>query len=83
MSSQRVVRISEVELTLDQLVRAIRQLDPAARSEIAKALLETELDSELASLIGSLNRREPAEDITDADIVAEVKAVRKQRQREC
>ena len=83
MTSQRVVKIPEVELTLDQLVRAIRQLDSAARSEIAKALLDTELDAQMTSLIESLDRREPADDITDADIAAEVKAVRKRRQREC
>jgi len=39
MSSVKTVTIPEVELTLDQLVTAIRQLEPAARSEIARALV--------------------------------------------
>ena len=58
---------------------AIRQLEPAARSEIAKALMETELDARMAELIKSLANRPAADDVTDADIVSEVRAVREQR----
>jgi hypothetical protein len=79
MSSMRTVTIPEVELSLDQLVTAIRQLEPAARSEIAKALMETELDARMAELIKSLTSRPAADDVTDADIVSEVNAVRDQR----
>jgi len=57
MSSMRTVTIPKVELTLDQLVTAIRQLEPDARSEIAKALMETELDARMAELIKSLATR--------------------------
>jgi hypothetical protein len=77
------VTIPQVELTLDQLVAAIRQLEPNARSEIAKALMETEMDTRMAELIRHLANRSPADDITDADIVAEVKAVRGQRSGAC
>ena len=79
MSSMRTITIPEVELSLDQLVTAIRQLEPAARSEIAKALMETELDARMAELIKSLTSRPAADDVTDADIVTEVNAVREQR----
>ena len=79
MSSMRTITIPEVELSLDQLVTAIRQLEPAARSEIAKALMETELDARMAELIKSLTNRPAADDVTDADIVSEVNAVREQR----
>lgn len=79
MSSVRTVTIPKVELTLDQLLTAIRQLEPAARSEIARALVETEMDARLAELIKALSSRPPADDITDADIAAEVNAVRTQR----
>lgn len=79
MSSMRTITIPEVELSLDQLVTAIRQLEPAARSEIAKALIDTELDARMAELIQSLSSRPTADDVTDADIVTEVNAVRKQR----
>jgi hypothetical protein len=81
MSSMRTITIPEVELTLDQLVTVIRQLEPAARSEIAKALMETELDARMAGLIKSLASRPAADDVTDADIVSEVNAVREQRRR--
>jgi hypothetical protein len=77
------VTIPQVELTLDQLVAAIRQLEPNARSEIAKALMETEMDTRMAELIRHLANRSPADDITNADIVAEVQAVRDQRRRAC
>ena len=81
MTSMRTITIPEVELTLEQLVAAIRQLEPAARSEIAKALMETELDARMAELIESLASRPPADDVTDADIVSTVNAVRGQRRR--
>jgi hypothetical protein len=79
MSSMRTITIPEVELSLDQLVTAIRQLEPAARSEIARALMDTELDARMAELIKSLTSRPAADDVTDADIVTEVNAVREQR----
>jgi hypothetical protein len=81
--SVKTVRIPEVELTIEQLVAAIRQLEPEARSAIAGALMETELDDRMAALLKSLSSRPPADDITDEDIQAEVKAVREQRCRAC
>ena len=72
MSSTATVTIPEVRLTLDQLVAAIRQLDPDARSEITKALIDTELDARMAELIKSLASRPPADDIGDTDIVADL-----------
>jgi hypothetical protein len=81
MSSVRTIKIPGVALTLDQLVMAISQLEPAARSEVAKALMETELDARMAELIQSLASRPAADDVTDADIVSEVHAVREQRRR--
>lgn len=81
MASTTTVTIPQVELTLDQLVAAIRQLEPNARLEIAKALMETELDTRMAELIRRLANRPPTDDITDAEIVAEVNAVREQRRR--
>ena len=77
------VTIPKVELSVDQLVAAVRQLEPRERLEIAKALVETELDVRMAELIHRLASRPAADDISDADIVAEVNAVRKARRREC
>lgn len=81
MASMTTVTIPKVELSVDQLVAAVRQLEPKARLEIAKALVETELDVRMAELIHRLASRPAADDISDADIVAEVNAVRKQRRR--
>jgi hypothetical protein len=79
MPSITTVTIPQVELTLDQFVAAVRQLQPDARSEIAKVLMETEMDAGMAELISSLASRPPADDISDADIVSEVNVVRAQR----
>jgi hypothetical protein len=73
-----IVTIPNVELTLDQLLAAVRQLEPEARLQLARALLETELDGRMALLISRLARRPSVEDISDADIVAEVVSVRSQ-----
>ena len=81
MSSMTSVTVPKVELPLDQSVTAIRQLEPGARSVIAKALLETEMDARMAELIKSLSSRPSADDIADADIVAAVNAVRRKRRR--
>jgi hypothetical protein len=81
MASMTIVTIPKVELSMDQLVTAVRQLEPKARLEIAKALVETELDVRMAELIHRLASRPAADDISDADIVAEVNAVRKTRRR--
>jgi hypothetical protein len=83
MASMTTVTIPKVELSVDQLVAAVRQLEPRTRLEIAKALVETELDVRMAELIHRLASRPAADDISDADIVAEVNAVREQRRREC
>jgi len=79
MASMTTVTIPKVELSVDQLVAAVRQLEPRMRLEIAKALVETELDMRMAELIHRLASRPAADDISDADIVAEVNAVRKTR----
>lgn len=76
MSTSTTVTAPTVELTLDQLVAAVRQLEPEARSEIARVLMETELDGRMAALIESLARKQPADDVSDADIAREVRAVR-------
>lgn len=81
MTSTTTVTIPQVELTLDQLVEAIRRVEPNARSEIAKAMVDTELDTRMAELISRLANRPPADDIADTEIVAEVNAVRQQRRR--
>lgn len=78
MSSSPVI-VANVTLTLDQLLDAVRQLDEPARIRLARALLAADADAHLAALIGRLAAREPADDIGDAVINAEVDAARHHR----
>jgi len=77
----KTVTIPEVEITLDQLVMAVRQLEPAARSQLAKALVETEMDARMVELIESLANRPAADDVTDDEIRDEIHAVREHGRR--
>lgn len=61
------------------LPNAIRQLDEPVRRQIAQVLLETEMDSNLTQLIEQLATRAPADDLSDADINAEIALVRESR----
>ncbi len=67
-----------VPITLDQLISAVQKLRPEERSQVAKALIESELQSELAIIIEDLYSQPPVNDISDADINSEIKAVRQQ-----
>ncbi len=71
-----VITIPEVKLTVNQLLKAVRQLDDASRIQLARVLMETEMDAKLANLIESLAKTAPAGDVSDEDIMAEIKAVR-------
>lgn len=68
----------KVQLTVEQLLAAVRQLEPRDRAKIAQALTDAELDNELAQLIAELYRQPPVTEISDADILAEVRTVRQQ-----
>ncbi|MFM7580091.1 MAG: hypothetical protein ACKO5Q_24555, partial [Microcystaceae cyanobacterium] len=62
----------------EQLITTVQQLNQSDRTEIAKALLQTELQSDLTKLLNELYSQPPIEDITDAEIMNEIKAVRQQ-----
>lgn len=66
----------KVQLTVDQLLAAVRQLEPRDRARVARAITDAELDIELAQLIAELYSQPPITDISDADILAEIRAVR-------
>jgi len=69
MSPQsRVVTVPPMELSLDQFLAVIRQLDEPTRVEVARVLVETEMDTQLRNLIEQLAQTLPADDIGDADI---------------
>ena len=66
------------ELSLEQVLAVIRRLDAAARSRVAQALAEKEMDARFEQLIRSLASKPPV-DVSDAEIQAEVNAVREAR----
>lgn len=78
MAAQATVEVTvpNVKISLDQLLTVVRQLDEAGRALIARVLLESKMDDELSDLLLELSDTPPADDITDADIQAEVRAVR-------
>ena len=79
MSPQsKVITVPPMELGLDQFLAVIRQLDEPTRVEVARVLAETEMDAELRKLIEQLAQASPADDISDAEIQAEIKAVRQE-----
>ncbi|NJL49041.1 MAG: hypothetical protein HC929_18250 [Leptolyngbyaceae cyanobacterium SM2_5_2] len=67
-----------VPITLEQLIQVVRQLEPEERAQVASALIELNLRSDLATLLAELYAQPPADDVTDDDIMAEIKAVRQQ-----
>lgn len=67
-----------VQLTVEQLIMAARQLQPGERAKLARALADTRLDSELTQLITELYSQPPVDDISDIDILAEIRATRQQ-----
>ena len=69
----------KVQLSVEQLIAAARQLEPVERAELAKALTDDDLDIELAQLIAELYGQPPVDEISDDDILAEVSAVRQHR----
>lgn len=69
----------QVQLTIEQLIMAVRQLEPGERAKLVRALASAELDTELAQLITELYGQPPVEDISEDDILAEIRAVRRER----
>ncbi|BAY48110.1 hypothetical protein SAMD00079811_57290 [Scytonema sp. HK-05] len=67
-----------IPITLEQLITAVQQLQPEERAQVARALVEVGLRSDLTALIQELYAQPPVDDITDDEIMAEIKAVRQQ-----
>ncbi|MEQ8960125.1 MAG: hypothetical protein RLP02_19740 [Coleofasciculus sp. C2-GNP5-27] len=65
-----------IPITLEQLIAAVQQLQPEERAKVAQALIQVDLCSDLTALIQELYAEPPVEDITNDEIMAEVKAVR-------
>jgi urease accessory protein UreF len=70
--------MASISVTLEQLIAAVQQLQPDEQAQLAKALVQAGLHSDLKALIQELYALPPADDISDADIMAEIKAVRQE-----
>jgi len=66
-------------ITLEQLINTLKQLQPSDRAQVAKALIEIELQSDLTTLIKDLYSQDAIEEVTDNDIMSEIKFVRQNR----
>ena len=67
-----------LQITLEQLITTINQLQPSDRKQVAQALIQLELQSDLKYSIEKLYSQNPVDEITDSDIMNEIKAVRQQ-----
>jgi hypothetical protein len=65
-----------ISITLEQLIFAVKQLQPSERAQVAEVLLQGRLRSDLAALIQEFYNQSPDDEITDGDIMEEIKAVR-------
>lgn len=65
-----------IPVTLDQIIVAIKQLEPEDQAQVAEVLCQAGLRTDLAALIQKLYAQSPDDDITDDEIMAEIKAVR-------
>ncbi len=70
------ILITNVRMEFEQLLTIIRRLDKNSRIQVAQVLAETEMDAKLASLIDELAQIASGSGVSDADIDAEVRAVR-------
>lgn len=68
----------QLPITLEQLITTVQQLPPGDRAQVAKALIDMELKSDLANLLEELYSQPPIDEITDAEILNEIKIVRQQ-----
>ncbi len=70
------VTIPNVELSFEQLLGALRQLEPEARAKLAEALLADQMDERFAQLLERLASKTPSIEISDLQIDEEVRAIR-------
>jgi hypothetical protein len=66
----------QLPITLEQLITTVQQLQPSDRAEVAKALIQIELKSDLTALLEELYSQPSIDEITDSEIMDEIKAVR-------
>jgi len=73
-----VIEQAKVELDLNQLIRAIQSLEPHERQLVRQAL-DQDWVQELGTILAQVHTRFQAEPMNEAEIAAEVEAVRAER----
>jgi hypothetical protein len=66
----------EIRLSVEQLIAAATQLEPHERGRLIKAIAGVDLDSELGVLLAELYGEAPLDQISDEEILTEIRAVR-------
>ncbi len=79
--ARRTSGTEDLDFSLEQVLEAIRRLDGAARSRVAQALAESEMDARFERLILRLANKPPIDEISDGEIQTEIDAVRRARLR--
>ena len=75
----KTVRVPSLTLTIDQLLDVIQQLDTDDLNRVAQAVRDQQAGSSLQALRARLETYEPDIELSDEELVAEVKAVRAER----
>lgn len=79
MMADTTITVPNVQITLDQLIGAVRQLDPDSRSKVLNALLDEDLERRFDDFIQRLANKPPDDEITDEEINAIIHEVRRER----
>lgn len=66
----------EIRLSVEQLIAAATQLEAHERGRLIKAIAGVDLDSELGVLLAELYDQAPLDQISDEEILTEIRAVR-------
>jgi hypothetical protein len=72
------VLFQKISRSYYKLITAVQQLSRQEREQIAIALVQTGLRSDLIDLIQELYTQLPDNDVTDDEIMAEIRTVRQQ-----
>jgi hypothetical protein len=76
--SSILVLFQKISRSYYELITAVQQLSRQEREQIAIALVQTGLRSDLIDLIQELYAQLPDNDVTDDEIMAEIRTVRQQ-----
>ncbi len=74
-----VIQQAKVQLTVEQLIDAIRQLPPAEQELVRRAIDDADWQDRFRSILAEIDRRVAATPISEDEIQREVEAARDDR----